>query len=320
MTAWTTKDVPSQEGRLAIVTGTGGLGYETALVLAQAGATVVLAGRNEAKGRVSVEKIRVVHPGARIAFEKLDLASLASVAAFARHFADDHSSLDLLVNNAGVMAPPTRQVTSDGFELQFGTNYLGHFALTAHLLPLLKRGRQTRVVHVSSGAHHTGKIRFDDLQWERRYRPWFAYSQSKLANLMFAFELQRRSDANGWGLMSNAAHPGYARTELIPNGPGAKGLTWTAQPHAHAAADEPDPGRRCPADPVRRHRAGSRRRRLLRAEPVVRNGWPAEAGPHRPEGQGRGRGGPAVGGLRAAHGRRVRRPRDRGLNRCRSEP
>jgi NAD(P)-dependent dehydrogenase (short-subunit alcohol dehydrogenase family) len=127
----------------------------------------------------------------------------------------------LLVNNAGVMTPPTRRTTVDGFELQFGTNYLGHFALTAQLLPLLQRGRGPRVVEVSSGAHRLGgAIHFDDLQWERSYKPWAAYAQSKLAMLMFALKLQRRSDAAGWGLMSNAAHPGYARTELIAKGPG----------------------------------------------------------------------------------------------------
>jgi NAD(P)-dependent dehydrogenase (short-subunit alcohol dehydrogenase family) len=123
------------------------------------------------------------------------------------------------------MAPPQRETTADGFELQFGTNHLGHFALTGRLLPLLRAGKAPRVVTVSSGAHHTGKIDFDDLQRAKRYRPWLAYSQSKLANLLFAFELQRRSDQAGWGLMSNAAHPGYARTELIANGPGLNSLS-----------------------------------------------------------------------------------------------
>jgi NAD(P)-dependent dehydrogenase (short-subunit alcohol dehydrogenase family) len=226
-TPWTQADIPPQNARLAIVTGTGGLGYETALALAQAGARVILAGRNEIKGRESVEKILALHPKANIAFEKLDLASLASVADFASRFARTYSSLDLLVNNAGVMTPPQRQTTADGFELQFGTNYLGHFALTAHLLPRLREGHQPRVVNVSSGAHRLrAAIHFDDLQWEKKYQPWPAYAQSKLANLLFTLELQRRSDANGWGLMVNAAHPGYARTELIPNGPGAKGFGW----------------------------------------------------------------------------------------------
>jgi NAD(P)-dependent dehydrogenase (short-subunit alcohol dehydrogenase family) len=132
--------------------------------------------------------------------------------------------VDLLINNAGVMDLPTRRLTEDGFELQFGTNHLSHFALTALLLPLLRKAPTPRVVNVSSLAHRGGKIDFANLQAERKYNSWAAYQQSKLANLLFTFELQRRSDAYGWGLMSNAAHPGYARTELIPNGPGTGGL------------------------------------------------------------------------------------------------
>src|SRR5665213_90470 len=225
MTGWTEADIPLQAGRSVVVTGTGGLGYETARALAGAGAEVILAGRNPAKGAASLAQILALHPKARITFELLDLGSLASVAILAERLTATRRSLDLLVNNAGVMTPPDRRTTADGFELQFGTNYLGHFALTSHLLPLLRQGNKPRVVTVSSGAHHTGAINFDDLQWTRRYRPWLAYSQSKLANLMFALELQRRSDAGGWGLMSNAAHPGYARTELIPNGPGPNALS-----------------------------------------------------------------------------------------------
>jgi NAD(P)-dependent dehydrogenase (short-subunit alcohol dehydrogenase family) len=227
MTGWTTADIPSQNGRTAVITGaTGGLGYETALALAGAGAVVVLTGRNDAKGRHAIEQIRGRFPDARISYETLDLASLASVADFAARFAAAHAALDLLINNAGVMALPKRQATADGFEMQFGTNYLGHYALTAHLLALLRRGDQPRVVNVSSLTHRWGAINFDDLQSQRSYAPAKAYSQSKLAMLMFALELQRRSDAAGWGLMSNAAHPGYARTDLIANGPGARGLLW----------------------------------------------------------------------------------------------
>jgi NAD(P)-dependent dehydrogenase (short-subunit alcohol dehydrogenase family) len=221
MTNWTIADIPPQRGKLAVVTGaTGGLGYQTALGLAQAEAEVVLTGRNEAKGREAISKIREQLPDAKISFEALDLANLASVADFAQRFATAHSSLDLLINNAGVMALPTRQTTADGFEMQFGTNYLGHYALTAQLLPLLRSAHQPRVVNLSSIAHRTGFIHFSDLQGERLYSPWKAYNQSKLAMLMFALELQRRSDAAGWNLMSNASHPGWARTDLFANGPG----------------------------------------------------------------------------------------------------
>jgi NAD(P)-dependent dehydrogenase (short-subunit alcohol dehydrogenase family) len=163
-------------------------------------------------------------PRADVSFERLDLASLASVADFATRVARHHGAVDLLINNAGVMAPPLRRVTADGFELQLGTNHLGHFALTAGLLPLLRRAPQPRVVNVSSLAHRHATIDFADLQAERRYNAWTRYGQSKLANLLFTFELQRRSDAGRWGIMSNAAHPGVARTELIPNGPGTTSL------------------------------------------------------------------------------------------------
>jgi NAD(P)-dependent dehydrogenase (short-subunit alcohol dehydrogenase family) len=221
MTDWTIANIPPQRGKLAVVTGaTGGLGYQTAIRLAQAGAEVVLTGRNEAKGREAVSKIRNQFPDAKISFDVLDLANLASVTDFARRFATAHSSLDLLINNAGVMALPNRQTTADGFEMQFGTNYLGHYALTAQLLPLLRRAHQPRVVSLSSIAHRTGFIQFSDLQGERFYSAWKAYNQSKLAMLMFALELQRRSDAAGWNLISTASHPGWARTDLFANGPG----------------------------------------------------------------------------------------------------
>ncbi len=227
MTDWTTADIPPLNGKTAVITGaTGGLGYETALALAGAGAVVVLTGRNDAKGRNAVQGIRAQFPDAKVSYEALDLASLASVAEFVARFVAAYPSLDLLINNAGVMALPQRQTTVDGFEMQFGTNYLGHYALTARLLPWLRRGHQPRVVNLSSLAHRSGTINLDDLQSTRSYVPWKAYSQSKLAMLMFALELQRRSDAAGWGLMSNAAHPGYARTDLIANGPGASGLLW----------------------------------------------------------------------------------------------
>lgn len=226
MTDWNAASIPDQTGRFAIVTGTGGLGYETALELASRGADVVLAGRNAEKGALSIRKILAEAPEAKVRFEDLDLANLASIGGFATRIAASHARLDLLVNNAGVMTPPTRRTTLDGFELQFGTNHLGHFALTARLLPLLRAAGAARVTTVSSGMHRIGRINFDDLQFENHYRPAAAYGQSKLANLMFAFELQRRSDAKGWGLMSNAAHPGYALTDIIANGPGTKGLNY----------------------------------------------------------------------------------------------
>jgi NAD(P)-dependent dehydrogenase (short-subunit alcohol dehydrogenase family) len=225
MNPWSVADIPPQNGKLAVVTGaTGGLGYETALALARAGADVLVTGRNAEKGRVAIEQIKRAVPSAKVRFAMLDLASLASIRAFAASMLANGRPLDLLINNAGVMDLPTRRLTEDGFELQFGTNHLSHFALTALLLPLLRKAQAPRVVNVSSLAHRGGKIDFSNLQAERKYNSWAAYQQSKLANLLFTFELQRRSDAYGWGLMSNAAHPGYARTELIPNGPGTGGL------------------------------------------------------------------------------------------------
>lgn len=225
MTKWTTRNIPPQHGRSVVVTGTGGLGYEDALALARAGANVVIAGRNPQKGAEAVAAIKNIVPGAQVRFGKVDLAELASVAGFATQLAQEQDSLDLLINNAGVMRPPQRRLTSDGFELQLGTNYLGHFALTMHLLPLLKRGKRPRVVTVGSVAARWGSINFDDLQAERGYKPMEVYSQSKLACVMFALELNRRSEAAGWGIESLAAHPGISRTDLIPNGPG-----WSSVP------------------------------------------------------------------------------------------
>jgi len=218
MTKWTTKNMPAQHGRSAVVTGTGGLGFEDALALARAGASVVIAGRNPWKGAEAVAAIKRSVPQANIRFGKVDLANLASIAEFAAQLGREQGSLDLLINNAGVMNPPQRRTTSDGFELQFGTNYLGHFVLTAHLMPLLKRAQHPRVVTVSSIAARMGAIDFNDLQAERSYTPMRVYSQSKLACLMFALELSRRSRLAGWGIESIAAHPGVTRTDLIANG------------------------------------------------------------------------------------------------------
>lgn len=229
MTHWTDSDIPSQHGRTAVVTGTGGLGFQDALALARAGANVILAGRSPAKGAAAVNQICRSIPGAKVTFGPLDLASLNSIEAFGKDLRRSHDCLDLLINNAAVMTPPTRQITSDGFELQFGTNYLGHFALTAQLLPLLRNADQPRVVSLSSVAARNGEIQFDNLQSELSYKPMVAYSQSKLACLMFALELQRRSDAAGWGIRSIAAHPGISRTDLIPNGAGENSVAGVAR-------------------------------------------------------------------------------------------
>jgi NAD(P)-dependent dehydrogenase (short-subunit alcohol dehydrogenase family) len=244
MADWTTANIPDQTGKLAIVTGaTGGLGLETALDLAGAGAEVILAGRNPAKGRDAEILIRGRHRDAQVRFEILDLASLASVEEFADRMLAAERPIDILVNNAGIMALPKRQSTADGFEMQFGTNYLSHFALTGRLLPLLTAAR-ARVVQLSSMAHRGGRIRLDDLNYEHGYRPWPVYQQSKLAMLMFAIELDRRSRARGWGLTSAAAHPGFARTDLIANGPAqerralfALGSGVLAAFLSHSAAD-----------------------------------------------------------------------------------
>ena len=240
MKNWTIENMSSQAGKLAVITGaTGGLGFETALAFAGAGAEVILSGRNAVKGQDALRRIRAAHPQARLRFELLDLANLASVYDFGRRLKAEDRRIDILVNNAGVMALAKRQVTVDGFEMQLGTNYLGHFALTAALLPLLNGAR---VISLSSIAHRRGRIDLDDLQGEKKYAAWTAYAQSKLAMLMFALELQRRSDANAWGIASIAAHPGWARTDLIANGPGTQGilglLTRLIMPlFSHSAAD-----------------------------------------------------------------------------------
>jgi NAD(P)-dependent dehydrogenase (short-subunit alcohol dehydrogenase family) len=219
MTSFTLSDIPDQTGKLAIVTGANsGTGFETTKALSARGAEVVIATRSADRAEAAILAIRRAQPQGRLRFEPLDLASQASVAAFADRLLAEGRPIDILVNNAGVMALPQRTVTADGFETQLATNYLGHFALTARLLPLLRRG-QARVVQLSSIVHRHGRIQLDDLQFEAAYKPWPAYAQSKLAMLMFALELDRRSRANGWGLTSVAAHPGYARTGLIASGP-----------------------------------------------------------------------------------------------------
>lgn len=225
MTHWTVSDIPSQHGRTAVVTGTGGLGLQTAIALAKAGANVIVAGRNQLKGMAALNQISKTVANANVAYMTLDLASLASIEAFVQQIQASHSSIDILINNAAVMTPPKWQATTDGFELQFGTNYLGHFALTAGLLPLLRRGNEPRVVTLSSIAARSGAINFGDLQSQKDYKPMSAYSQSKLACLMFARELQRQSDAANWGIQSIASHPGISRTDLLINSAGP----WSAQ-------------------------------------------------------------------------------------------
>ena len=214
-TRWTEADVPDQSGRLAIVTGANsGIGYEAAAALARRGAAVILACRNTATAGAAADRM-----GGSATVEQLDLSSLSSVRDFAERIHANHPKVDLLVNNAGVMWTP-RTTTAEGFELQFGTNHLGHFALTGLLLDLLLPVAGSRVVTVSSYAHKTGRIHFDDLQLERGYGRHRAYAQSKLANLMFTYELQRRLSAAGAPTIAVAAHPGTAHTELTKNSPG----------------------------------------------------------------------------------------------------
>jgi NAD(P)-dependent dehydrogenase (short-subunit alcohol dehydrogenase family) len=214
-------DIPNLGGKTALVTGaTGGLGFEMARMLASAGTHIVLAGRNAQKGTDALARIRTIAPKADIVFEQVDLGSLSSIANFGARMRGSSTPIDILINNAGVMTPPHRKVTHDGFELQFGTNHLGHFALTGQLLPLLIIAKAPRVVTISSAAANYGRIDFGNLQAERHYQAIPAYSQSKLANLLFARHLQQLSDHHGWNILSVAAHPGNARTDLIRNGPG----------------------------------------------------------------------------------------------------
>lgn len=215
---WTAEDIPDQTGRVAIVTGANsGIGFETARALAAKNASVILACRSEEKGIRAADKISKQYPQAEVEWLPLDLSSLQSVAAFAEIFLNKHTRLDLLINNAGVMIPPYTR-TIDGFELQFGTNHLGHFALTGRLWGRLEETSSSRVVNVSSLAHRKGKIDFTDLHWQkRRYKPWQAYGDSKIANLFFTFELQRRCAERGTQVRINAAHPGWTATELQRN-------------------------------------------------------------------------------------------------------
>ncbi len=215
MARWTASDIPDQSGRTAIVTGgNSGLGYYTVLELARHGAKVILGSRSDVRGKEAVARIVAEVPYADVELRQLDLADLSSIRAFADGIQSSYPSIDLLVNNAGVMAID-KAATADGFEMQIGTNHLGHFALTGLLLPQLLNVKGARVVTVSSNAHKPAKLDLDDLHHEKRYRKWLVYGQTKLANLLFAFELQRRLTAVDAALISVAAHPGTAATNLV---------------------------------------------------------------------------------------------------------
>jgi NAD(P)-dependent dehydrogenase (short-subunit alcohol dehydrogenase family) len=250
MTNWTTSDIPDQTGRTAVITGANtGLGYETAAALAAKGAHVVLAVRNTDKGQAAADLISRRSPGASVAVQELDLTSLASIRAAADELRAAHDSIDLLINNAGVMFTP-RSTTKDGFELQFGTNHLGHFAFTGLLLDHMVAAPGSRVVTVSSVGHRFARngIRFDDLQWEKDYSRVGAYGQAKLANLMFTYELQRR--LRGTGTIAAAAHPGGSRTELTRNLPPLLGaVTKLAEPLFQPAEMGALPQLRAATDP-----------------------------------------------------------------------
>jgi NAD(P)-dependent dehydrogenase (short-subunit alcohol dehydrogenase family) len=210
---WTEKNIPNQSGKIAIVTGSSsGIGYEAARILAKKNATVIIAVRNLEKGEYARSKIKSENPDANLDIIKLDLADLSSVKSFVKEFKSKYNKLDMLINNAGVMIPPYTK-TKDGFELQFGTNHLGHFALTLQLLDVIEKTPNARIVNVSSGAHKYGKINFDDLNWEKRdYKAWKAYGDSKIANLYFTKVLAEKVAKKN--IQVTAAHPGWTATEL----------------------------------------------------------------------------------------------------------
>lgn len=225
--AWKVTDIPSQMGKNVIITGTAGIGYETSLVLARAGAEITIAGRDKTKGEQAVLKLKSEVPAADVSFEILDLANMESIKQFGKRMRSEGRHVDVLINNAAIMTPPKRLETVDGFESQFGTNYIGPFLLTSELLPLLRNAEKPLVVTVCSVANRYAKIDFSDLQSKKAYKPMAAYGQSKLANLLFAIELERRSLIENWGITSIAVHPGVANTNLTiatanPNGLGSK--------------------------------------------------------------------------------------------------
>ncbi|MEP6847860.1 MAG: oxidoreductase [Acidobacteriota bacterium] len=243
---WNAENIPDQTETVVIVTGSSsGIGYEAARVLANKNAEVTIAVRSREKGEAAVDKIRGQKKDAKVELMLLDLADLASIRSFSDEFKRKYSRLDRLINNAGVMIPPYGK-TKDGFELQFGTNHLGHFALTAQLIGILTATAGSRIVNVSSGAHKAGKIDFNDLTWEKRgYSSWRAYGMSKIANLYFTYELNRRLKASGPDSIANAAHPGYTATELqrtmplavLANALFAQDISMGALPTLRAAYD-----------------------------------------------------------------------------------
>src|SRR5439155_10485849 len=212
---WNAEKIPDQGGTVVAVTGSSsGIGYETARVLANKNAEVIIAARNLEKGHTAAQKIKSQYQKANVKVMRLDLADLSSVERFAEEFKSKYPRLDRLINNAGVMVPPYSK-TVDGFELQFGTNHLGHFALTAGLMSLLQETKGSRIVNVASSAEKFGRLNFDDLTWEKRqYKAWRAYGDSKIANLYFTYELNRRLKGSGSGVIITAAHPGWTATEL----------------------------------------------------------------------------------------------------------
>jgi NAD(P)-dependent dehydrogenase (short-subunit alcohol dehydrogenase family) len=230
MAGWTSDDIPDQSGKTVLVTGgNSGLGYQTVLPLARKGARVLLAARDRGRGTAALERLGAEAPGSQAELAQIDLADLTSVERFAAGFLAGGEGLDLLINNAGVMAIPQRETTARGYERQFGTNHLGHFALTGRLLPALVQRPGSRVVTVSSNRHKSAHgIDFDDLQAEHSYRPWGAYDQSKLANAMFVLELGRRVRAAGLDIVSAGAHPGFAHTNLQITGPRSGGTSLVA--------------------------------------------------------------------------------------------
>ncbi len=243
---WDSNSISDQSGRIAIVTGSSsGIGYETARVLAEKNAKVIIAVRNPNKGQAALEKIMQAHPQADVQVMIVDLANFESVKAFSAEFKKSFQKLDLLINNAGVMVPPYSK-TANGFELQFGTNHLGHFLLTNELMNLLKATPGSRIVNVSSMAHKSGKINFDDLNWEKRkYRAWQAYGDSKIANLYFTMEMRRKLGSAEYPLVA-AAHPGWTATDLQRNSTMAgslnrffaQGIDMGALPTLYAALAE----------------------------------------------------------------------------------